>query len=47
LRAVPASGNEPGGTTPAKRIRFTGKGRAFNGYFSVGAISASPPAVEK
>ena len=45
--AIPMSGNEPGGTTPAKRIRFTGKGRAFNGYFSVGAISASPPAVEK
>lgn len=38
--AFPVSGNEPGGAFPAKRNRFTGKDRAFNGYSSVGAISA-------
>ena len=45
--ANPLDGNEPTGATPARRIGFGGKDRRFSGYFSVGAISASPPALGK
>ena len=45
--ANPFAGNEPTGATPTRRIGFGGKDRRFNGYFSVGAISASPPVLEK
>jgi hypothetical protein len=45
--ANPLDGNEPDGATPAKRIGFEDKDRRFNGYFSVGRVTASPPAVEK
>ncbi len=36
-----------GPALPAQQISFAGKDKAFTGYFSVGAISASPPAVEE
>lgn len=45
--ANPLDGNEPAGATPARRIGFGSKDRRFNGYFSVGKTTASPPAVEK
>lgn len=37
-------GNEPACATPAGRIGFVHRDRGYTGYFSVGAISASPPA---
>lgn len=45
--ATPVPGNEPAGRKPAKPISFASKDRGFTGYFSVGALSASPPAVAK
>lgn len=45
--ATPMPRNEPAGGKLAKPISFASKDRGFTGYFSVGAISASPPAVAK
>ncbi|KQV53937.1 MULTISPECIES: hypothetical protein [unclassified Duganella] len=45
--ASPLAGNEPTGATPARSIGFGGNDRRFDGYFSVGAATASPPAVER
>jgi len=36
-----------GQALPTQQISFASKDKAFTGYFSVGAISASPPAVQK
>lgn len=41
--ASPVPRNGP--AMPAQQISFAGKDHGFTGYFSVGAISASPPAV--
>lgn len=45
--ANPLDNNEPAGAMPAQRVGFGGKDRRFNGYFSVGKATASPPALEK